>query len=90
MIGATFDADCGCYEPVSVARSTRVATYMQLDARVEKTWLFELWSLGVYLDVLNVTNRKNAEGTDFDYRYRESSPITSFPIFPTIGVRGAW
>lgn len=90
VIGATFDADCGCYDAVTEARSTRVPTYIQLDVRAEKTWLFELWSLGVYLDVLNVTNRKNTEGTDYDYRYRESTPITSFPIFPTIGVRGAW
>ena len=33
---------------------------------------------------------KNEEGIDYDYRYRESTPVTSFPIFPTIGVRGTW
>ena len=91
IIGSTFDADCGCYEPIGTgSRSVRVADFMQLDVRVEKTWLFETWSLGAYIDVINVTNRKNAEGTDYDYRYRESTPVTSFPIFPTIGVRGTW
>ncbi|HUS29427.1 MAG TPA: TonB-dependent receptor [Kofleriaceae bacterium] len=91
VIGSTFDADCGCYDAVVTGnRATRVPTYMQLDARIEKTWLFELWSIGAYLDVINVTNRKNQEGIDYDYRYRQSSPITSFPIFPTIGVRGQW
>jgi TonB family protein len=91
VIGSTFDADCGCYDAVTTGnRSTRVPTFMQLDVRVEKTWLFQLWSIGAYLDIINVTNRKNAEGTDYDYRYRESTPITSFPIFPTVGVRGTW
>ena len=71
-------------------RSVRVPDFIQLDVRVEKTWLFELWSLGAFIDVINVTNRANAEGTDYDYRFRESTPVTSFPIFPTIGVRGTW
>jgi TonB family protein len=91
VVGSTFDADCGCYDSVVTSnRGARIPTYMQLDARIEKTWLFELWSIGAYLDVINVTNRKNQEGIDYDYRFRESSPITSFPIFPTIGVRGTW
>jgi len=91
VIGATFDADCGCYDAVTTgSRSHRVDTFMQLDVRAEKTWLFELWSIGAYLDIINVTNRKNSEGTDYDYRFRESTPVTSFPIFPTIGVRGTW
>jgi len=91
VIGATYDADCGCYNAVTTgARSTRIPTFMQLDVRAEKTWLFELWSIGAYIDIINVTNRKNQEGVDYDYRFRHSAPITSFPFFPTIGVRGAW
>ncbi len=91
VIGATFDADCGCYDSVTAGpRSTRVPTFMQLDVRIEKTWLFQLWSLGAFLDIINVTNRKNSEGTDYDYRFRESTPVTSFPFLPTIGVRGTW
>ena len=91
VVGATYDADCGCYDPVTTGQRThRIDTFMQLDVRIEKTWLFQLWSIGAYIDIINVTNRKNSEGTDYDYRYRESSPVTSFPIFPTIGVRGTW
>jgi TonB family protein len=91
VIGATFDADSGGYEPVSTGnRSIRIPTFMQLDVRAEKTWLFRLWSIGVFLDIINVTNRENYEGIDYDYRYRESTPVTSFPILPNIGVRGTW
>ena len=37
-----------------------------------------------------VFNLKNVEATQYDYRYRESAPITSFPILPTLGIRGTW
>ena len=91
VIGSTFDADCGCYKPVSTgSRSVRVDDFVQLDVRVERVWLFETWAFGAYLDIINVLNRKNSEGTDYDYRYRQSSPVTGFPIVPTIGVRGTW
>lgn len=91
VIGSTFDADCGCYDAVTTgARTVRLDTFMQLDVRVERTWLFRLWAIGAYLDIINVTNRKNPEGIDYDYRYRESTPVTGLPIFPTIGVRGTW
>ncbi len=91
VIGSTFEADCGCYDAVTTgSRSVRIPTFMQLDVRVEKTWLFRLWSLGVYLDVINATNRENYEGIDYDYRFRESTPVTGFPIIPNLGVRGSW
>lgn len=90
-IGATFDADAGVYSPVSGAvRSVRQGTFQQLDLRAERTWLFERWSLGLYLDVQNVTNAANAEATQWDYRYRQSAPVTGIPILPTLGVRGTW
>ncbi len=91
MIGATYDADQGDYDPVyGPTRSTRTPTFIQLDVRAEKVWLYDTWSLGFYLDIINVTNRKNVEAIEYDYRYRESAPVTSFPILPTLGVRGTW
>jgi TonB family protein len=91
VIGATYDADEGDYNPIrGDTRSIRTPTFVQLDVRAEKTWLFENWSLGLYIDVINATNRKNTEAVQYDYRYRESSPVTSFPILPTLGVKGTW
>ena len=90
-IGATFDADDGDYRPVNGdLRSVRASAFQQLDARVEKTWLFERWSLGLYIDIQNVTNAKNVEAREWDYRFRESAPVTGIPFLPTIGIRGAW
>jgi TonB family protein len=91
IIGATYDADTGDYVPIrGPARSIRQPTFIQLDARVEHDWLYERWSLGLYLDVINVTNRQNVEAVQYDYRFRQSSPVTSFPILPTLGVKGTW
>lgn len=90
-IGATFDADDGDYRPLSGEfRSARRKAFQQLDVRAERTWLFERWSLGLYLDIQNVTNATNVEATQWDYRYRESAPVSGVPILPTIGIRGSW
>ncbi|RMH42509.1 MAG: TonB family protein [Deltaproteobacteria bacterium] len=89
IVGATFDADTGSYRPVrGEFRSAREPTFHQLDVRAEKTWLYDTWSFGVYLDVLNVLNIENVEATQYDYRYRDSAPITSVPFVPTLGIRG--
>jgi TonB family protein len=90
-IGATYDGDSGGYRPVSGGfRTVRRELFHQVDLRVEKTWLFELWSMGLYLDVQNVFNVGNVEAIEWDYRYRESAPVTGVPILPTIGIRGQW
>lgn len=91
IIGATYDADEGDYTPIrGPTRSDRSPLFTQLDVRVEHDWLFETWSLGLYLDIINVTNQKNTEAVQYDYRFRESAPVTSFPILPTLGAKGTW
>jgi hypothetical protein len=91
VIGATYNADTGTYAPIrGPTRSIRVPLFAQLDVRFEHDWLFERWSLGLYLDIINVTNRENTEAIQYDYRFRQSSPVTSFPILPTLGVKGTW
>lgn len=90
-VGSTFDGDDGDYRPVSGGfRTIRRELFHQVDLRVEKMWLFDLWSMGLYLDVQNVFNVANVEAVEWDYRYRESAPVTGVPILPTIGVRGQW
>lgn len=91
VLGATYDADSGNYVPVrGELRSVRVPMFTQLDVRAEKNWLYKTWSLGLYIDIINVTNAENVEATQYDYRFRESAPVTSFPILPTLGVKGTW
>jgi TonB dependent receptor len=91
VIGSSYDADTGTYVAVrGPNRSIRTPAFRQLDVRVEKQWLYNTWSLGLYLDIINVANLENVEAYEYDYRFREKAPITSFPILPTLGIRGTW
>jgi TonB family protein len=91
VVGATYDADSGGYQEVDgPIRGQRLPFFNQLDVRVEKTWLFDTWMLGAYVDVQNVLDTENVEAVQYDYRYRESANVTSVPIVPTIGIRGQW
>lgn len=91
VVDSTFDADHGHYDRVpGPFRGSRRKTFHQLDARLEKTWLFDTWRLGVYLDVQNLLAVENEEAVQYDYRYRERAPVTSVPFLPTLGVRGSW
>ena len=91
VLGATFDADTGKFVPIrGEARSIRQPLYRQIDVRAEHDWLFDTWSLGLYLDIINVTNATNVEAVQYDFRYRQSSPVSGFPILPTLGLKGTW
>lgn len=91
VVGSTYDADTGTYAPLyGDKRSQRAPNFVQLDVRAAHAWLFDRWSLEAYLDVINTTYAKNVEAYQYDYRYRQSSPITGFPILPTLGLKGTW
>jgi TonB family protein len=91
IVGGTFDADDGDFRNLGGGfRSQRRKAFHQTDVRVEKTWVFDTWMIGTYLDIQNLFNVENVEATQYDYRRRESAPVTSLPFLPTIGVRGQW
>jgi TonB family protein len=91
VIGATYNADTDTFLALlGPLRSGRRANFNELDVRVDKTWLFDNWSLDVYLDVINVFNAENAEATQYDYRFRDTAPVRGVPIVPTLGVKGQW
>lgn len=90
-VGSTFDSDTQTYRPINgEVGSTRVGTFHQLDVRVDKTWLFNRWSLGAYVDIQNIYNAKNAEFVQDDYRYRTTGAITGLPFLPVIGLKGSY
>ncbi|MBS1149955.1 MAG: TonB-dependent receptor [Myxococcaceae bacterium] len=91
IIDATFDADTESYRPINgEAGSVRLGTFHQLDVRVDKTWLFSKWSLGVYVDIQNVYNATNAEFLTNDYRYRTQGIVAGLPFLPVIGIKGTY
>jgi TonB family protein len=89
VVGSFYDADFNGYTRLNGATgSARQPTFSQLDARIERLWTFDAWTFGAYLDVQNVLNSNNPEGTIYDYRFAQSAPIRGLPILPVAGVRG--
>jgi hypothetical protein len=89
--GSFNDVDFGAFTPeLGPLASARRTPFSQLDVRVERTFTFDYWRLGVYLDVQNVFNAANAEDTAYDYRYRQSAPVRGLPILPLLGARGSF
>jgi TonB family protein len=89
---AWFDAgsDVWVPRPAGGILSSRVAGFFQLDVRVAKTFLFDRWRLETYLELNNATNRANIESVQYSDDYRRREDITSLPLTPSLGVRGAF
>ncbi len=65
----------------------RLPMFTQLDIRVDKTWQFQHWKLGAYLDVQNVYNRANPEANGYNYNYTQQSYVSGIPLLPNLGLR---
>jgi TonB family protein len=89
IIGSRQNTTTGLYSPIyGGVNSDRAPSFNRLDLRVEKEWRWPDWKLALYLDVQNVYNAENPEGTIYDYRYDQKTAIRGLPIIPNIGLRG--
>lgn len=70
--------------------SARLPPFHQLDLRLDKYFVFQNWTLDVYIDIQNVYNAQNTEATLFDYRFREEIPVPGIPFLPVLGVKGSF
>ena len=78
----------GDYEPVFGAHnSIRIPSFYQLDARVEKGFVMQRMKLSVFVDVQNVTNRKNPEEIIYNQDFTQKSYITGLPTLAVAGAR---
>jgi hypothetical protein len=91
VIGAYYDVRADRYEPVFGAHNgARLPAFVQLDARVSKTWRSGRDELEVYLDLQNVTDRDNAEEVVYTADFAERRYITGLPFLPVVGARCTW
>lgn len=91
VLGALFDASGNYYVALpGLPWSQRLPDFFQLDARLDKRFVFDAWTLVVYVDVQNVTNQKNPEALFYNSNYTQSAYVTGIPILPTLGLRGEW
>jgi TonB family protein len=91
IASSIFDAQANLYVPIpALPWSQRLPDFLQLDARLDKRFVFDDWSLTAYLDVQNVTNRQNPEALFYNFNYSQRAFVYSIPILPSVGVRGEW
>jgi len=91
VVGSVYDAGSDVFVPrYGPVNSARLAAFQALDLRVDRTWTFERWRFGLYLDVQNVANRGNPEGWQYRYDFLDRTPLTGLPILPILGLKGEW
>ncbi len=89
--GSVLNADSGRFQCIpGQPFSSRLPSFFQADARVDKRWVFDRWMLGAYLDVQNVSNTQNSEFRFPNYDCSQTVAIPSLPLFPTLGLRAEW
>ena len=88
VVGGVFNASTDQYDPVyGKVNSARIESFHQLDIRVDKRWVYQSWMLDMYLDVQNIYNRANPEGTAYNYNFRQTQVQQGLPILPILGIR---
>ena len=91
VVGAVKDDLTDTFVPIyGVVNSYRLPNFAQLDVRIDKVWVFDNWSLDLYLDIQNVTNTRSTEGTSYSYNYAQSARFEGLPIVPILGIKGTW
>jgi hypothetical protein len=87
--GAVYSADNDFYTPEDGSFfSRRYDSFMQLDIRVDRKWVFNRWILSAYLDIQNATNAKNPLAINYNFDYTEKATTNALPILPIFGLKG--
>jgi TonB family protein len=88
VVGSVFNSVTDEYDPVfGPVNSARQPSFVQLDVRLDKQWVFDRWLLDAYLDLQNATNHTNPEGIAYNYDYTQSNVSQGLPILPFLGLR---
>ncbi|MBL8945185.1 MAG: hypothetical protein JNK45_18610, partial [Myxococcales bacterium] len=88
VVGAWFDATRNRYQPeFGDHNAIRIPAFAQLDARLAKHIELRGTTLGMFIEVLNVWNRRNAEEFVYAADYSRRGTIAGFPILPAVGMQ---
>jgi TonB-dependent Receptor Plug Domain len=88
VVDAWYDAARNRYQPEFGAHnSIRVPQFAQLDARLAKRFDIRDTALQLFIEVLNVWNRHNAEELVYASDYSRRGTISGFPILPAVGIQ---
>jgi TonB family protein len=88
VVGSYFDSRRSTYEPVLGAKnSIRIPAFVEVDVRASKRFKLQSSTLEVYLDVQNVSNRKNPEEIAYNADYTQRRYIEGLPLLPVLGAK---
>jgi TonB family protein len=91
VTGATFVSDNDEYAPAfGATNSRRLDDFHQLDVRLDKRWVFDLWSFTAYVDVQNVYNRNNSLDLTYSYDYSENAKVKGLPLLAIVGFKAEY
>ncbi|MDP7040034.1 MAG: hypothetical protein QGI45_12800 [Myxococcota bacterium] len=89
VIGTVVDTDWDYYVPsYGDVNTGRLPPFYQLDIRLDKRWIYDNWTLNLYVDIQNISNRSNPTSIAYSYDYSEESYSGGLPILPIMGLRG--
>jgi hypothetical protein len=87
--GAAGDLDHDVFIPIRGSLyNVRLNAFTMLDLRIDKRWIYDHWTLSLYLDIQNALNRQNTEGLQYSYDYKTTETVKGTPILPTFGLKG--
>ncbi len=91
VTGAVKDDNTDTFVPIyGATNSARLPSFVQLDIRLDKIWVFNTWSLDLYLDVQNVTDTRAVEGLTYSFNYAQRVFFIGLPIIPVLGVKAVF
>jgi TonB family protein len=88
VTGAFYDVRDDVYQPTFGAHnSIRIPPFYQLDMRLEKQISFQRYKLSLFVDVQNVTNRRNPEEFIYNFDFTRRDTIAGLPTLAVLGAR---
>lgn len=75
------------YTPIyGETNSARVPPFHRLDLRISKSFIYQRWRWGIFLELLNAYNRKNVLDVDYNRDYTAERNIHQLPLLPYLGL----
>jgi TonB family protein len=91
VVNRVYDLDRRTFTPIfGPVDAERLPSFFSLDLRVDKDYVYRLWTLTTYFDIQNATAAKNLELMSWTYDYEQEDPVTTPPPLPTFGFRAKW